>query len=130
MRSSIGNSANDPIYVTQTTATTGADGSPITASGTSSNPTVSKSQSAPNMAASQVAVTTSATLVAAARATRQSVTITSDTAVKFYVGGSGVTTGTGFPVQATAGASITITTTAAVYAIGASAVTVGVLDLY
>lgn len=82
------------------------------------------------IATAQVAVSTAATLVAAARAGRQAVTITSTSAVVFYVGVTGVTTATGHYVAAAAGASITIPTAAAVYAVGASALTVTVLETF
>lgn len=78
----------------------------------------------------QVAVTTSSTLVAAARTGRQSITITSTSAVVFYVGATGVTTATGLYVAAAAGATVTLNTAAAVYAIGASAVTLSYLETF
>ena len=85
----------------------------------------------PTFSTNQVAVGTTGTLVVAARAGRQSVTLTSLTAVAYYVGNAmGVTTGTGFPIPAAAGASITLATSAAVYAVGASAVTIGYVETY
>lgn len=83
-----------------------------------------------SIATGQVAVGTSATLVAAARATRQAITIVSASAVVFYVGNTGVTAANGQYVAAAAGASITINTTAAIYAVGASAVTVSYMETY
>lgn len=85
---------------------------------------------ASNIATAQVPVTTSATLVAAARAGRTSVTITSTSAVIFYVGATGVTASTGHYVAGVAGASVTISTQAAIYAVGASNLTVSVLEVY
>lgn len=82
------------------------------------------------LANNQVAVTTAATLVVAARAGRQSVTITSTSAVVFYVGTSAVTTANGLYVAGAAGASITINTAAAVYAVGAANVTLSYLESY
>ena len=79
-------------------------------------------------ATGQVAVTTSATLVAAARATRQRIIISPTSSVVFYVGNAGVTSGTG--VYVAAGASITLDTTSAVYAVGASNVTLSYVELY
>jgi hypothetical protein len=72
----------------------------------------------------QVSVGTTATLVAAASA-RQSIDVTVDGAVKCYLGPAGVTTATGFPLQAVAGASKTIPSSAAIYAVCASTVTLG-----
>lgn len=83
-----------------------------------------------NMATGQVAVGTTATLVVAARAARQRVTITSTSAVVFYVGNSNVTAVTGAYVAGATGASITLDTGAAVYAVGAAAVTVSYVELY
>ncbi|WP_420140148.1 hypothetical protein [Sphingomonas sp.] len=82
------------------------------------------------IATNQVAVTTSATQVVPARAGRQSITISSTSAVVFYLGGSGVTTSNGLYVAGSAGASITLATSAAVYAIGASAVTLSYIENY
>ncbi len=82
-----------------------------------------------SLATGQVAVTTSATLVVAARAGRQKVSITSTSAVVFYVGGPGVTAANGHYVAGTAGATITLDTAAAVYAVGAGAVTLSYIEL-
>lgn len=81
-----------------------------------------------NLATGQVAVSTSATLVVAARATRQSVVLSPTTSVVYYVGGVGVTSATGIYVAA--GASISLATAAAVYAVGASAVTISYAELF
>jgi hypothetical protein len=86
----------------------------------------SAATASPNMATGQVAVATTATLVVAARPTRRKVTITATSAVTFYVGNSGVTTTTG----ALAGTSVTLEYTGAIYAVGASALTVTFTDLY
>lgn len=82
------------------------------------------------IATGQVAVTTSDTLVCAARAGRNSVTISSASAVAFYVGATGVTSSTGLYVAAVAGASITLDTAAAVYAVGASNLTLTYIENY
>lgn len=85
----------------------------------------------PTFSTNQVAVGTSGVIVVPARAGRQSVTLTSLTAVAYYVGNStGVTAANGFPVPAVAGASLTISTAAAVYAVGASALTIGYVETY
>jgi len=69
------------------------------------------------------------TLIVAARAGRQKVTITPTSATVFYVGAAaGVTAGTGLYVAA--GASITLDTAAAIYGIGAAAVTVTYIEFY
>lgn len=94
------------------------------------NPDGSPASGSGVIATGQVAVTTSATLVAAARAGRKSITISSTSAVVFYVGAAGVTTGTGLYVAGAAGATVTLDTSAAVYAIGASAVTLSYLENY
>lgn len=72
------------------------------------------------LAAGQVTLGTTATLIAAARAGRTKITITSTAATVFYVGGSGVTAANGFYVAAAAGASVTLDTAAAVYGVVAA----------
>lgn len=76
----------------------------------------------------QAAVTTSASLVVAARPGRSKVTLTPTSATVFYVGGAGVTTGTGLYVAA--GGAVTIETMAAVYAVAATALTVSFLETF
>lgn len=61
---------------------------------------------------------------------RQSVDITVDGAVKCYLGGPTVSTTTGFPLQAVAGATKTIPSSSAVYAVCASTVTIGFMQHY
>ena len=78
----------------------------------------------PTLVTGQVPVTTSATPVVPARAGRMSVTLSSTSAVVFYVGPSGVTTANGLYVSGVAGASVTLQTQAAVFAVGAGAVTI------
>lgn len=82
-----------------------------------------------NTAAGQASVGTSATLVVAARA-RQKVTFTVTSAVACSFGGAGVTASTGFPLQAVAGATITLDTSAAIYAVCASTATIGYIELF
>ena len=103
---------------------------PTTSVSTSSAPEFFRSVGFANIATGQVAVTTSATQVVPARAGRGSVTITSTSAVVFYVGVTGVTVANGAYVAAAAGASITLNTSAAVFAIGASALTVSFIEVY
>lgn len=95
------------------------------------DPTLSTStKGSAAIASGQIAVTTSATQVVPARSGRQAVTITSTSAVVFYVGAAGVTAANGHYVAAAAGASITIPTAAAVFAIGSAAVTVSFLETF
>lgn len=83
-----------------------------------------------NIVTAQTSVTTTATLVAAARATRQRVTFSVGAANTCAFGNSGVTTTTGFPLQPTVGATLTIQTTAAIYAVCSATTTISVLDQY
>ena len=76
------------------------------------------------IATGQVSVGTTATLVLA-QGRRTSVDVTVDGAVKCYIGGPTVSTTTGFPLQAVAGATKTIPSSAAIYMVCASTVTVG-----
>ena len=75
---------------------------------------------AANFATSQVSLNSStATQLCAVRSTRRGVLITNnDASIAIYIGGASVTTATGHYLKA--GASISIPTTAAVYAIAAS----------
>jgi len=109
----------DPQGIYQTAPTTNADG-------TRSN----RSLGSPSIATGQIAVGTSSTLVVPARTGRLAVTITATSAVVFYVGVNGVTVANGAYAGGAAGASITIPTQAAVYAIGASALTVSYLETF
>lgn len=83
---------------------------------------------ADNLVTGQAAVGTSASLVAGARPGRKSITLTPTTSTVFYVGGPGVTSANGLYVAA--GGAVTIQTTAAVYAVGASALTVSYIENY
>lgn len=91
---------------------------------------LSKSVGSGSFATGQVSVTTSATSVVPARPGRQAVTITSTSAVAFYVGNASVTTSNGHFVVAAAGAGVTIPTAAAVFAVGASSLTVSYLETF
>ena len=75
------------------------------------------------IATGQATVGTTATLIAAARPERERIVLTAVAATAFYVGGSGVTTGTGVFVPA--GASLPLETTAAIYGV-VPAATLGV----
>jgi hypothetical protein len=81
------------------------------------------------IATGQVSVGTTATQIVPA-GVRNSIDVTVDGAVKCYLGAAGVTTTTGFPLQAVAGASKTIPSSSAVYAVCASTVTVGFMQHY
>lgn len=100
----------------------------LNADGTPYTPVAAVNKGGASIFTSQVAVTTAATLVAAARTGRQKISISSTSAVVFYVGPSGVTAANGFYVAAAAGATVTLDTAAAVYAIGAAAVTLTVIE--
>lgn len=69
------------------------------------------------IATGQVSCSTTATLIAAARTGRQKLIFNSTAATAFYYGASGVTTTTGVYVAASAGASTSLDTAAAVYCI-------------
>lgn len=137
MRSGIGNSPSDPVYVTQTTATTDANGNPIASQGTTTNPIIERSVGSPSFATSQAASSISpanATQVVATRTGRRSVTFTNITGtqpVYFITAANATGTTTGFFLAGTAGASVTIPTTAAVFATSPTAAqTLGVLEVF
>lgn len=87
---------------------------------------------APNLATSQASVTTGNISVASARALRRSITITNVTGTSAaFCGNTGVTTSTGAYLGATAGSSITLNTTAAVFCtVAATTQTVTVAETY
>jgi hypothetical protein len=68
----------------------------------------------------QKTVTTTASVVSAAKNGRDSVTIMNRGTTEVFIGTVGVTTATGFPLPGVVGASITIPTDMAVYAIVAA----------
>jgi len=79
-----------------------------------------------NIASAQPTVGTTSTQIAAARATRQRLTLSSPN--PFYIGPAGVTAATGFLVAANA--YITLETTAAMFAVAAASGTVYVLETF
>lgn len=83
-----------------------------------------------NQATSQVSVGTSATLIAAARLGRNAITITNAGTTAVWIGNAGVTVATGTLLAGVVGASITIPTQAAEYAVAGSAQTVSILETF
>jgi len=90
--------------------------------GSTANPSVTSEKSSDNLVTGQVAVGTTSTLVVAARAGRKTVTLTPTSSTVYYIGNTGVTTANGMYVAA--GGTVTLTTTAAIYAVGAAALTI------
>lgn len=88
--------------------------------GTAADPSFSKPVGGSSINTNQITVGATATLIVAARAGRQSVSITTTAATVLYIGASGVTTTTGHYIAASAGATITVNTAAAVYGVVAS----------
>jgi hypothetical protein len=124
MRSGIGNSPTDPLFVSQTSAT-----GVSAPAGTVADPEYVRRVGSASIATNQVGVTTAATLIAAARAGRQSIVITLTAATVLYIGGSGVTAANGLYVAGVVGQTITLETAAAVYGIvGAGTLTVSYLE--
>ncbi|KQM65775.1 hypothetical protein ASE75_05965 [Sphingomonas sp. Leaf17] len=81
----------------------------------------------------QISVGTSSTLILAGRAGiggRQKVTLAVGAANPCYFGPVSVTIATGFPLQPVAGATITIDTAAAIYAVCSAATTISYLEQY
>ena len=84
-----------------------------------------------SIATNQVSVLATATLIAAARAGRSMITIVNGGTTDVFVGGSGVTAGTGVLLVGIKGASITIPTSGAVYGItGGGSQAVSFLEAY
>lgn len=128
MRSGIGNSAIDPIFVTGVVA-----GGTTPPSGTVADPTFQKAVGSASIATAQIAAPTGTSAqIVAARAGRTAVTITNITgAQQVYVGASGVTAATGQLLPATVGASVTIPTQAAIFGISLTAAqTVSILETF
>lgn len=117
----------DPVFLVN--ATTGA---PYTAGvGSSAAPSISQVQGAGAMAAGQISVATTSTLIAAARSTRNTITVVNHGTTPVYLGNTGVTTGTGFLLPGVLGASMSIETTAALYGVvGTGTQTVSYLESY
>lgn len=83
------------------------------------------------IATAQVSVATTSTQVVAARAGRGSVKITNLGTTDVFIGNTGVTTATGDLLPGTKGASITIPTNAAVFAVASGAAqNVSVMEVY
>jgi len=96
--------------------------------GSTASPSVTSEKTPANLATGQIAVTTSATQIVPTRAGRKSLILTPTSATVFYVGPTGVTTATGIYVAA--GASITLATEAAVFAVGSAALTVSYAETF
>lgn len=111
MRSGIGNSAGDPLFVS--TASGGAQ------AGTSTNPTYERAVGSDGLATGQnpSAVNSGAgAQIVGARAGRRSVTITNVTGSQaVYLGGPGVTAANGFFLAGTVGAAVTLAYTGPVF---------------
>ena len=78
----------------------------------------------------QVTVGTESTLIVSARANRRGVLIVQHGTNNVFLGNNGVTTGDGVLLAGTAGTSIFIPTTAAVYGIAGSSQAVSYLEVY
>lgn len=76
----------------------------------------------------QVSVGTGATLIAAAQPARYRIIFAVGAANACAFGGAGVTLTTGFALQPTAGATLTLQTNADVYAVCSAATTISVLE--
>jgi hypothetical protein len=83
-----------------------------------------------SLATGQVSVATTSTLLVAARALRQRVTVSVGAANTCAFGNTGVTTTTGFPLQPVAGATITLETNAALYAVCSATTTVSYVEQF
>lgn len=132
MRSGIGNSASDPIFVQGVAA-----GGTLNPAGTVADPFNDRIVGSTSIAVSQAASSISpanATQIVAARAGRGSVILTNITGAQpVYIVASAVGTGvtTGFMIPAVVGASITIPTAAALFATSPTAgQTVGILETF
>lgn len=129
-----GNTANTtPWLVTVNNTNANGPAAPGSSSPvTPSNQPIGAAAFTPN----QVSVGSSATLIAAARTGvsgtgRVSITVVNTTTTPVYLGGSGVTTGTGVPLAGIVGASATFNTTAAIYGIvSTGTATVGEAETY
>lgn len=94
------------------------------------NPFPTRDYGSAAIATSQVTVGTGNTQIVAARSGRMAVTIENLGTGAFYVGATGVTTGTGYLVPGVLGASVTIPTQAAVFGIAAVAQAASVLETF
>lgn len=82
------------------------------------------------LATAQVSTSTTATLIAPARTGRQKITLGVGAANTCAFGAAGVTLTTGYPLQPVAGASITLDTSAAIYAVCSATTTISALELF
>ena len=86
---------------------------------------------AASFATNQVSITNAATAIVAARAGRRAVMIINHGATDVSIGGASVTTSNGLLLTGTAGAAVSIPTTAAVYGIvGTGTQTVSYIEVY
>ncbi|MCI0549650.1 MAG: hypothetical protein L0287_01710 [Anaerolineae bacterium] len=83
-----------------------------------------------SIATGQVSVGTGATLIAAVRSNRRGILVVQHGTTAVYLGASNVATSTGVLLTGTAGTSIFIPTTAALYGIAGSAQTVSYLEVF
>jgi hypothetical protein len=81
-----------------------------------------------SVATGQVSVTTTSTQVVAARTGRQKLILSVGAANTCAFGNTGVTTTTGFPLQPTAGASVTLDTGAAIFAACSATTTISYIE--
>jgi hypothetical protein len=103
------------------TAGSGAGGyMNVQGGGTSATPVSTIAIGYANFTPTQTTVSNTATLLEAARASRGGVTCIQLGALDVYLGGSGVTTATGYLLPGVKGAAVSIPTTSAVYGIVAS----------
>lgn len=82
------------------------------------------------LATGQVSVSTTSTQVVAARANRATVTMSVGAANACAFGNTGVTTTTGFPLQPVAGATLSLDTSAAVFAVCSAATTISFVEQF
>lgn len=104
------------------------DGQRRTVSVANPGPSAKAGQGSGSIATAQRAVTTTKSKIVNARAGRIKVTVTPTTNVVFYLGDSTVTTGSGLYVAA--GSTVTLDTQAEVWAVGAAAVTLSVIEFF
>lgn len=83
-----------------------------------------------NLATAQVSVGTTAVQVAAARELRQKVTVSVGAANTCAFGNTVVTTTTGFALQPVAGATLTLDSSAALFAVCSATTTINVLEQF
>lgn len=107
-------SANKMVVINRNTVGDGTNWYPMKGDSTGS---LNTSRAGASIANGQVSVTTSSTQVVAARATRKAVRITNLGTTDVFIGVTGVTTTTGDLLVGTKGASVTIFTSAAVFAV-------------